>query len=97
VHFIFDKNDNPEWTRALREVFTAYQGVEPRFASLNFGDDRIELPLQAADMVAYRLNQCSRNLVANKLVLKELDERLLVNLYKNAAVANPAFAPFIRK
>jgi hypothetical protein len=54
---------------------------------------RKEFPLQAADMVAYRINRCSRDLVANRLVLKELDERLLANLYKNAAVTNPALDP----
>ena len=45
------------------------------------------------DLVAHLINQCSRNLVANRLVLEGLAKRFLANLYKNAAVAKPALDP----
>lgn len=52
--FIFDQSDKPEWRRAVNDCFARYKAKYPTFATVAFEDKRLALPLQAADMVAYR-------------------------------------------
>jgi hypothetical protein len=53
VSFIFDTPANKEWKLAVEDAFHSHQKDHPRW-TLAFADKTGVLPLQAADMVAYR-------------------------------------------
>jgi hypothetical protein len=52
------------------------------------------IPLQAADMLAYRLRQAASNLEAGTYDLSKLDKLLLKGLLRSAANANPELRRF---
>jgi len=54
ISFIFDHSDKPGWRRAVNDCFTRYKAKFPTFAAVSFEHKKVALPLQAADMVAYR-------------------------------------------
>jgi hypothetical protein len=56
VSFFLD-NNNADWISTFREVFNKWKIHEPRFDSFTFADDRTCLPLQAADLIAYRVRK----------------------------------------
>jgi flagellar biosynthesis protein FlhB len=58
--------------------------------------DAPHLPLQAADMLAYRIRQIAQNLSDNTFELEELDRILLKNLLQSAAKINPELSRFLR-
>jgi hypothetical protein len=69
VSFFLDKND-AEWIRCFRDVFKKRKIIEPRFSSFAFVDDERDpkhLPLQAADLISYRVR---------KGALKHMETRL---------------------
>lgn len=98
VTFFFDQNDNPEWQAALHEVFGAFQKKDSRMKEIVFANkkDAPHLPLQAADMLAYRIRQNAQNLSDNTFELEELDRILLKNLLQSAAKINPELSQFLR-
>ena len=59
VSFFFDQTDNDVWIKALNNRFHFYKKQYPTFREIAFADKKQEphLPLQAADMVAYRMRQ----------------------------------------
>jgi hypothetical protein len=69
VSFFLDKNNNAEWIKTFRDVFNKWKTAEPRFATFAFADDINCLPLQAADLIAYRVR---------KGALRHLETRLKV-------------------
>jgi hypothetical protein len=54
VSFVFDQSDKPEWRRAMKDCFARYKAKHPTFATVSSEDKKLALPLQAADMVAFR-------------------------------------------
>jgi hypothetical protein len=54
ISFVFDQSDKLDWRRAINDCFARYKAKYPTFASLSFADKKSHLPLQAADMVAFR-------------------------------------------
>jgi hypothetical protein len=97
VTFIFDQSDDPQWTSAIYEVFRAYQSKDDRLKDIVFADKKTRLPLQAADLVAYRLRQMTKGLEDNTLVFKTIDTYLFKHLWKSAGVANPNLIPILQK
>jgi len=59
VNFIFDQNENREWIGRWAGVFSEWKQKEPRLGSYSFADkkDPINYPLQAADLLAYRVRK----------------------------------------
>lgn len=78
VAFFFDQTTSVDWERSVRMI---YRGVKEskdadnRMGSITFADMRKQLPLQAADMLTYRMRQVNEKLFAGepKVTKKELD------------------------
>jgi hypothetical protein len=58
VSFVYDRG-NPSWQNAIFNIHRSYQKLESRVKEIAFADKKVPLhsPLQAADMLAYRLRQ----------------------------------------
>ena len=54
VYFVFDQSDKPDWKRALHDCFSRYRAKYPTIQSVSSEAKNKAIPLQAADMVAYR-------------------------------------------
>jgi len=78
IHFVFDQSDDPEWKKAVHDVYDDCCRKDKRFEGIEFRDKKKYLPLQAADMVAYRLRQSSECVVKEGALknLSELDSAL---------------------
>jgi hypothetical protein len=66
VSFIFDQNeDDKEWCQFVLDAQMAAQKRDPRIGELAFADKKIlpYLPLQAADMIAFRMRQIANNFI----------------------------------
>lgn len=89
VSFFFDQNDNPKWAAAVAEVFGAFKKKDLRMKEVSFADklQRPHWPLQAADMLAYRIRQLVQNISDERMVLQELDDILLNNLIRSGDLA----------
>jgi hypothetical protein len=64
VSFFFDQNkDNKEWNHSVLDAFKAAKNKDSRIAELSFVDKKIcpHWPIQAADMLAYRMRQIAEN------------------------------------
>jgi len=57
ISFFFDQSDRRDWIRAVMTMFQAHKKQHRTFREIEFADKKLaqHLPLQAADMVAYRL------------------------------------------
>ena len=67
---------------------------EPRMADLAFADMRINLPLQAADMLAYRVHQIVGRFVdpSTQPIVSKLDDLLIKGPILRAIEADPVGA-----
>jgi Protein of unknown function (DUF3800) len=99
VSFFFDQTANKEWRDAIHEVFDICQLKDPRMSGPNFGDKKkLEfLPLQAADLLAYRIRQLAECYGKDTLEFDEVDKILLKNLIKSHAIKYPQDAAAIRQ
>jgi len=79
VFFIFDQNKDSDWNHAVQDSFMLAKKKDSRMAELTFADMRVNLPLQAADMLAYRLHQIVGKFVdpSTEPVTSKLDDLLL--------------------
>jgi hypothetical protein len=68
VTFVFDDRENPEWEKMVEEAIAGYTKWKWPIEPVQFKKKVKAIPIQAADMLAYRGNQISRNVV-NGLVL----------------------------
>jgi len=59
ISFVFDQTDDPEWKSAIIAVHNSWKRMNSRIQRISFGDKKApaNYPLQAADMVAYRMRQ----------------------------------------
>ncbi len=55
--FIFDENDNRSWELAASEMFKMFQKRGAPFGSRIYSDDKVFMPLQAADLYVYAMRQ----------------------------------------
>lgn len=83
VDFFFDQTDNREFSNAILAAFHDLKVSNHNFGTLAFADKTKELPLQAADMVAYRARQLSQNFVDGTIRAnwEELDSALFRPMY----------------
>lgn len=79
VSFFFDQNKDSDWNHAVQDSFMLAKKKDSRMAELTFADMRVNLPLQAADMLAYRLHQIVGKFVdpSTEPVTSKLDDLLL--------------------
>ena len=63
ITFVFDHSDDPEWKRTIKDAFDSNRLRNRQFKEMSFASKKDHLPLQAADMVAYRIRQTVENLV----------------------------------
>ncbi len=68
VLFVFDDRESREWKKMIKEAIAGYTKWSWPIEPVQFKKKMEAIPIQAADMLAYRGNQISRN-VANELVL----------------------------
>jgi hypothetical protein len=56
VSFFFDQSDDAEWRHVITDAFFLFKSKHPQFSEITFADKKLppHLPLQAADMYAYR-------------------------------------------
>ena len=57
MDFFFDQTDDAEWRNAITNVHHHWKKRISRIKAISFADKKDHYPLQAADMVAYRLRQ----------------------------------------
>lgn len=63
ITFVFDNSDDPQWRRTLKDAFDSSRLKHRHFKEMSFASRKDHLPLQAADMAAYRIRQRMENLV----------------------------------
>lgn len=84
VTIFYDDIEHPGLRHSIVEAHLFNKKKDPRIAELVFANKKHmpHLPLQAADMVAYRLRQIAENALDNKWPekLSKLDERLLKSI-----------------
>ena len=92
VTFFFDRSEDEKWRSALFEVYGAFEKKDSRINGISLVDKKTEphWPLQAADMLAFRMRQW-----ADKLARKEnieplnIDTLLLRRGFEKAKAKNP--------
>ena len=87
MSFVFDQNSDPTWNRAVAYAHALAKKNDSRIAGLTFADKKImpHLPLQAADMLAYRFNQIARKFVDPNVspAAKEADMLMMKPMIKS--------------
>jgi hypothetical protein len=81
IDFIFDRTGDVNWIASVKKTFAVYQKQNRRFGHVDFGDKTIHLPLQIADIAAYRTNQVWTNLMEKQnLKISILDKMIVKNM-----------------
>ncbi|HLX68160.1 MAG TPA: DUF3800 domain-containing protein [Verrucomicrobiae bacterium] len=81
VLFVFDKGPKKEWVWPITKVHSDFSARDPRIGGLLFEDDKVALPLQAADLLAFITRQTAkRHLNGEETPLRSLDFMLHRNL-----------------
>jgi len=76
ISFTWDGTRDKDWKKFITDAYEPYKRSNPTFAPITFADDTLCLPLQAADMVCYRIRQKADNRFAGKSTFSELDKLL---------------------
>jgi hypothetical protein len=73
VAFVFDRDQNPQWHDTVLEWYqvTRRKDIYGRMGTISFADGKELLPLQAADMLAYRARQITSKLVSSKFPVRK--------------------------
>ena len=93
IHFVFDQSTDRKWKRAIMDVYDDCRLRDNRFAGMDFRDKKLYLPLQAADMVAYRLRKTTEQAVKNGPL--EKPSALDIRLFKRANERRAGLKMFI--
>jgi hypothetical protein len=99
INFFFDQSDDPRWKDAIREVYNAFRNKDQRFNSLSFvqKENPEHIPLQAADMLAYRIRWISEKMHKEDYEPNKIDALLLKALLKPVAKKNKNVADFLKR
>jgi len=75
ITFVFDYSDDREWRRIIKDAFASSRLRNRHFKEMSFASKKDHLPLQAADLAAYRIRQRMEDLVTLDLskTWKKLD------------------------
>lgn len=63
IEFVFDHSDDPGWKSIIKAAFDFSRATNTHFKEMSFASKKDHLPLQVADMAAYRLRQTMEGLV----------------------------------
>ena len=66
---IFYDEPDPAWMKVIFQSYAKHKKKDARIAELSFADKKDHLPLQAADLLAYRIRQVAENQRDGKLQL----------------------------
>ncbi|HTR40877.1 MAG TPA: DUF3800 domain-containing protein [Pseudomonadales bacterium] len=78
VHFILDENEDKKWTIPFQQAYAVYKQREPIFGHFTAGNDKEDLPLQAADLFVNATRQQGERFAQQPRIL---DLLLCKNLY----------------
>jgi hypothetical protein len=70
VKFIFDDTNNVDWRRAIKDVLKDFSKWNWPMEPVEFKTKKVAIPIQAADMLAYRSVQITRNMLSGKILEK---------------------------
>jgi len=76
ISFFFDQSDDAKWRNTIDSVHHSYKKRNARIKEITFDDKKDNCPLQAADMVAYRLRQIAGKYCEYDLKIPESMPRL---------------------
>jgi hypothetical protein len=80
ISFFWDWTDDPKWMQSIHEAYGSFKKKDSRLTEITFADDKDRLPLQAADMVAYRMRQWSDKLFKGEHpIMSDIDKALFGN------------------
>ena len=74
VAFFFDQNTDPRWQRSVLAIFNAVERLkdtDERMGTITFAEMKRTLPLQAADMVIYRMRQVLERYYRDKITVNK--------------------------
>jgi len=96
IHIVYDGIESEDWLNPLNTVFKEYKKEEPIFDLIRPGDDKKDLPLQAADLFAYAGRQQGENNATHPRVLDLILNKNLfpVGSPKHFATALSLLMPF---
>jgi Protein of unknown function (DUF3800) len=99
IVFFFDQSDDPRWREAIHEVYSAFAKKDLRMQRCSFVDKKeaMHIPLQAADMLAYRIRWISEKMHKGDYEPNKIDALLLKSVLKPVAKKNPNVAEFLRR
>jgi hypothetical protein len=86
TEFFYDQTDDRNWQHIICDTHHSYQKINARIGTIAFADKKEHLPLQAADMLAYRLRQIGNQYHGYDMrpdTLSELDRRLFAGVIKD--------------
>ena len=94
VTFFFDQQNDPSWRATVRGVYEAFKAKDSRMQGISFVDKKQKphWPLQAADLLAYRMRQISQKTDEKAYDIGWMDETLFGNL---AVKAKRRFSPML--
>jgi hypothetical protein len=70
VKFVFDERNNVGWRQAIKKELADYEKWEWPLKPVEFKTKKQAIPVQAADMLAYRSHQFTSNMVKGKVLTK---------------------------
>jgi len=83
ITFVFDHSDNDDWTNGIHSAYKKFVKRFSRFKEISFGRKTDRIPLQAADMVAYRMRQITAKAIDADFsrTWPQLDDALFENMF----------------
>jgi len=78
IAFVWDATRDAKWRQSIHGAYEPIRQSDPaKLAVISFANDRLALPLQAADMIAYRMRQKTNNrFKGESSEMSELDKAL---------------------
>jgi hypothetical protein len=74
ISFIFDQTGDVIWMEMIKSISALYRKQDRRLRTVDFGDKRRQLPLQAADIASYRTKQIWGNMSGKKNLKIKLED-----------------------
>jgi uncharacterized protein DUF3800 len=98
VSIVFDQSDDAEWNNSTTTAHRHLREKDSRFSELAFADKKLppHLPLQAADMIAYRYRQLAENFQSERLQfepLPTLDRFIMKAMFDQFRLHGPGNIP----
>lgn len=98
ISMFFDFSSDSQWTQSIIAAFHFSKQRDARLAELTFADKKapLHVPLQAADMIAFRFRQLAENFHNKRLEyspLPPLDQFLLKSMFNQSRQHGPGPIP----